>query len=142
MKLLIELLHVGPFSCVIENDPDIWMYREKGVSSLYDQMQQNPEFLKGARVADKVVGKAAAALIVKSGIQHVYADVISEPAIKFLEQRNIGIEYGNRVPQILNMSNTDICPLEKLCGASDDLTELYASIEAYMQTQKSEVTTN
>ena len=37
--------------------------------------------MKGAAIADKVIGKGAAALMVLGGFKTVYADIISTPAL-------------------------------------------------------------
>ena len=60
MKELIDMLHAGEYSCVIANGERIRTFTRRGVADLYDLLVQEPEFLHGAFVADKVVGKAAA----------------------------------------------------------------------------------
>lgn len=63
MDELIRLLHEGGYSCVIRKE-EIRTFTQRGVADLYDLLNQHPAFLHGAQVADKVVGKAAAALMV------------------------------------------------------------------------------
>ena len=62
MEELINLLHTGGYSCVIDNEGKIRTFTQRGVADLYDLLTREPEFLKGALIADKVVGKGAAAL--------------------------------------------------------------------------------
>ena len=51
--------------------------------------------MKGAGIADKVIGKAAASLMVLGEIRQVYADVISQPALALLHNANIEVSmYG------------------------------------------------
>ena len=66
MDELIRLLHEGGYSCVIRKE-EIRTFTQRGVADLYDLLNQHPVFLHGAQVADKVVGKAAAALMVRGG---------------------------------------------------------------------------
>lgn len=66
MDELIRLLHEGGYSCVIRKE-EIRTFTQRGVADLYDLLNQHPVFLHGAQVADKVVGKAAAALMVLGG---------------------------------------------------------------------------
>ena len=60
MEELINLLHTGGYSCVIANEGKIRTFTQRGVADLYDLLTREPEFLKGALIADKVVGKGAA----------------------------------------------------------------------------------
>jgi iron complex outermembrane receptor protein len=78
-----------------------------------------PEFLQGALIADKVVGKAAAALMILGEVKDLYADVISQQALSLLKQTDMHIEYGQSVPYIVNRTQTDWCPMEKLCFTED-----------------------
>ena len=71
MDELIRLLHEGGYSCVIRKE-EIRTFTQRGVADLYDLLNQHPVFLHGAQVADKVVGKAAAALMVLGGVREVY----------------------------------------------------------------------
>ena len=59
MEELINLLHTGGYSCVIANEGKIRTFTQRGVADLYDLLTREPEFLKGALIADKVVGKGA-----------------------------------------------------------------------------------
>ena len=70
MDELIRLLHEGGYSCVIRKE-EIRTFTQRGVADLYDLLNQHPVFLHGAQVADKVVGKAAAALMVLGGVREV-----------------------------------------------------------------------
>ena len=41
-------------------------FTQRGVADLYDLLVTEPDFLQGASIADKVIGKAAASLITSS----------------------------------------------------------------------------
>lgn len=71
MEKLINLLHTGGYSCTIANGGKIRTFTQRGVADLYDLLTQEPEFLKGALIADKVVGKGAAALMILGGIKEL-----------------------------------------------------------------------
>ena len=83
MDKLIKLLHEGNYSCVIKNK-EISTFTQRGITDLYDLLNTDPAFLRGAQIADKVIGKAAAVLMVLGRVQEVYTDIISEPAIGFI----------------------------------------------------------
>lgn len=63
MEELIEKLHTGGYSCVIEKEGKIRTFTRRGVADLYDLYENEKAFMQGARIADKVIGKGAAALI-------------------------------------------------------------------------------
>ncbi len=63
MEKIIDLLHSGGYSCVIGNGAEIRTFTQRGVADLYDLFRQEPSFMKGACIADKVIGKAAAGLM-------------------------------------------------------------------------------
>ena len=70
MNELIEKLHEEGCSCVVSNK-EVRTYTHRGVDDLYRLLTQEPTFLDGAEVADRVVGKAAAAMMVKGGVKNV-----------------------------------------------------------------------
>lgn len=57
-------------------------------------LENEPEFLLGAFVADKVVGKGAAALMVLGGVKHVYTDVISTPALDLFKTYGVEVSFS------------------------------------------------
>lgn len=56
METIIDLLHTGGYSCVIMNPAGIHTFTQRGVADLYDLYQTNPSLMKGAAIADKVIG--------------------------------------------------------------------------------------
>ena len=75
-------------------------------------MRQDPDCLRGASAADKVIGKAAALLFVYGGIRQVYAGVISTPALEVFQQYGVVCEYGTLVDRIQNRKGDGLCPME------------------------------
>ena len=49
---LIELLHRGNYSCVIEKEGEVRTFQRKGIIDLYELFQTERSFLKGATVVD------------------------------------------------------------------------------------------
>ncbi len=79
---------------------EISTFTQRGITDLYDLLNTHPAFLHGAQVADKVIGKAAAVLMVLGGVQEVYTDIISEPALALLHKANIRVECVQVVSRI------------------------------------------
>ena len=70
--------------------------------------------LKDCLLFDKVIGLAAARLILHTGIiKEIKAGLASEPAIELLRKNNVKIESQEVVKNILRMDRTDVCPREK-----------------------------
>ena len=107
-------------------------FHERGVKDLHNLLRNEPELLRGAAVADKVVGKGAAALMVAGGVEWVHADVISSGALDLFKLNGIEVEYTTVVPNIINRTGTDICPVEKLCRDCRTAAECLPLIDKFV----------
>lgn len=136
MKELIRRLHEGAYSCIVVNEGKVAVFTRRGVMDLYELLVNEPDFLRGASVADKVVGKGAAALMLLGGVQRLYADVISEPALGLLDKTNVEVSYGQLVQHVQNRTKTDWCPVEKLCYDLNDTREMFEAIGSFLEAQK------
>lgn len=94
---------------------DFFTSKERGVKPLMHLLKEKKGFLKGASVADKVIGKAAALLMALGEIKEVHTLIISEPAIKVFEKYNIPCFYDKKVTRIVNRTGDGLCPMETLC---------------------------
>lgn len=126
MKALIDLLHREGCSCVIRNGEQVRTFWERGVKDLHRLYTSEPNFLRGAEVADKVIGRAAAALMIMGGVKRIYADTISQLAVELLSRSDIEVSYGVVVPHIINRSKSGLCPLE---SATKDICSLEQIVE-------------
>ena len=135
----VEILHSENCSCVISNNGKIPLCHTPGVSDLYQLLTEEPDILKGAHVADKVIGKGAAALMIMGGVARVYADVISEPAKSLFEQNGISPEYAECVPNIINRSGTGICPVEMMCKGCATAEECLPLIAGFLSEIKTKM---
>lgn len=129
MENLIRQLHEQKCTLVIRNNQETRLFYQRGVADLLDLLHHDASFLNGADIADKVVGKAAAALMIMGNIRQLHTDVISKPAWHlFKEQSQITVSYGKLVDHIENRSHNGWCPLEKICYPKDSLEEMYNGI--------------
>lgn len=134
MKQLIDILHKEALTLVIKSsDGSIHRFTQRGVKDLLNLVQTRPEVLRDAIVADKAVGKAAAACMVVGGINQVHADVMSEPALILLQAHGVTAQYGQLVDHIFNRTGTDWCPMEKLSRDIDDPAVIIEKIKAFFQ---------
>lgn len=132
MKELIETLHKGAYSCVISNQGTVRTFTQRGVADLYDLYEHQRTFLQGAQVADKVIGKGAAALMALGQVQEVYGDIISTHALSVLRSAGIRVSYGKEVPYIINRAGTGQCPLETLCRPYNHPEDMYPVIQEFV----------
>lgn len=56
MESIIDILHKGGYSCVMKNREEVRTFTQRGVADLYDLYQADSAFMKGAAIADKVIG--------------------------------------------------------------------------------------
>jgi hypothetical protein len=97
---------------VYEKDKLIYSSRDKGLWPLYDCLKKL-EGKYGLVLHDKVIGLAAARLVVYSGmIARVITTVASLPAKDFLEQNNIIIMAHDIAANIMTRDGSAICPGE------------------------------
>jgi len=114
IKKAVNKLNQGGYTLVVVNGEREYTSKLSGVFPLLDIIKNAPEVLSGACVADKIVGKAAAVLLVYAGVKEVYAKTVSSYAILVLKKAGINLVYEKKVPFIKNRAGTDICPMEKL----------------------------
>ena len=98
---------------------ELFSSREEGLKPLLAAIQALGEEMKGARVIDKVVGGAAAKLLVYAGVGEVIAAVASRPAVETLRAASIPVEAVHTVELIRGRSGGP-CPFEVLAGEIED----------------------
>ena len=136
MKQLIEILHGEGLTLVVRsNDGKIHRFTQRGVKDLLTLVQEQPEVLREAVVADKAVGKAAAACMVVGGVKCVHADVMSEPALALLQSHGMVAGYCQLVDHIINRTGTDWCPMEKLSRDIDDPQAIIQAIREFFKSR-------
>lgn len=133
MQQIIRTLHDGGYSCVITDGKTVRTFTKRGVADLYDLLQNDAEFLRGASVADKVVGKGAAAIMIMGGVKRLYTDVISDEALELLRDSKVEVTFGQRVPHIINRTHTGRCPLEMCCSDARSAEECMPLIKDFMK---------
>ncbi len=112
IKYLVEILRNQKCSCVVYNK-EIRTFHRGGVKDLFDLLESDTQFLEGAMVADKIIGRAAAAIVIEGKVAELYTEIISSGALDLLKGKDIKLSYGKQVDHIINRKGTDWCPLEK-----------------------------
>lgn len=135
IRKAISILHEGGHTLVVANGNRLRTFDRRGVADLYRLLREEPEFLHGAVVADKVVGKAAAALMLLGGVAELHTDVISSKAIELLQGSSLRYTFDREVPHIINRTRDGWCPLETRCRDCRTAEECLAQIEAFITSQ-------
>ncbi len=130
------MLHAGGYSCVIAHGDSFRTFTRRGVADLYDLLVQDADFLSGSRVADKVIGKAAASLMVLGGVKEVYTHVISRPALQLLHEAGIVVDCDEVVDYIINRNHTGWCPLEQASRDLHSAKDIFPVIKDFISEQR------
>lgn len=132
----IDRLHAERCSCVVLcTDSRCEVLHQRGIRDLHDLLNDGRELLRGAFVADKVVGKGAAALMIAGGVESLFADVISREALELLECYGVAADYATVTDHIINRAGTGRCPVETLCSGLQSVEECLAQIEKFIEKQ-------
>lgn len=136
MKQLIDTLKREGCSLVIRSQQHEQCFWQHGVADLLRLLHEEPQILLDAQLADKVVGKGAAALMILGHVREVYAGIISQPALTLLLEAGVTVTYGQCVEHIINRVGTDWCPVEKLCSSVSTAEECLPLIEKFVNTNR------
>ena len=124
-----RMIAEGKAECVVIRGGRFFSERGRGVAPLLEfHDHREAGFLRGATVVDKVVGRAAAAVVVAGGVARVHGETMSEDAKTYLEGRGVAVSYTTLVPRILNEDKSDTCPLEKAIEGLDDPEQMLTAL--------------
>lgn len=126
-----KLIREGKAECVFLRDGKIvHIERGKGVSPLLTIYRKFGKEMAGGAIVDKVIGRAAASIIINGKIKYVHGEVVSSDAVKFLKEHDISVSWTLKVPRILNRTRTGLCPLEKSVEGIHDPVKAQKALEA------------
>lgn len=96
----------------------------KGIRRLLTLVNEQTVLAEGF-VADRIVGKAAALLMVLQGAKNVYAETIDQPALAVFRTHGVNVMFRKAIPIIINRAGDGICPMENAVLAVDDPREAF-----------------
>lgn len=120
---MLAKLNEQHISLIVRNAGLTTEYHQHGVQDLLSLVKNEPQRLQGAVVADKTIGKAAAALMVVGDVKQAYTNTISTPAHEMLEKAGIQVFANDEVEMILNRDRSGQCPMDKSLNETDDPQE-------------------
>ena len=106
-----ELLGSG-HACAVCGNGIAVSFDGRGIAPLLDAVTHLGNF-SGYTVCDKVIGSAAAFVLMEACAKEVYANTVSRRAVSLLLSAGITVSYGNITDFIKNRRGDDLCPMEK-----------------------------
>jgi hypothetical protein len=118
---------------IVKKEKELFESDSSGIGGLLQAIERLGEQMRGAAVADRVVGRAAALLLVFSDVSTVYADTLSKEGLNVFEKASIPVEHAELVPLILNRVGDDICPFEKFSLGIKSSDEAYEQLKSFAE---------
>ena len=118
------------FSLILrDGEKVIFTSKKRGLRPLLECVVEWTGRVENASLTDKVVGIAAARLIVRSKmIGTVTAGVISREALKYLSAYSIPVVWREETDAILRGDGNGICPMEELSNRFPDDIDFYSAV--------------
>lgn len=120
---MLKMLNEQGLSLLVYNNDELTTHANRGVQDLLTLIAEQPERLKGAIVADKLIGKAAAALMATGGVVEVHTNIICTAGRELLEKQGIKVFAREEVPQILNRDRSAMCPIDSKIAEVESVEE-------------------
>ncbi len=112
-------------SLVVLKNGEMKEYYQERVKDLVEILTQNKEGLKGATIADRMIGKVAASIMAEAGVKEIYTLMLSKVAVPVLEKYNITYKYEELIDYVKNKDKTGMCPMESKFKDETDINKIY-----------------
>lgn len=117
----------GRASCaVIKDGKTVKSEHKRGIAPIVDMYDSG--ILHGAVVVDKIVGRAAAMIMVLGGVAGCFGVTASRAALKYFEENGVPVEYKILCDAVINRDGSGICPMEAAVKNTDDPAEALAAV--------------
>jgi len=118
---------------LVENDKIVYSSRKSGLRPLWDCLKKYRQAGKEFILFDKVIGLAAAKLVVYAKIiAGIKTLLVSTPAKEFLDENGIPIKTRKTVPNILTKKMKAVCPGEIIALNTDNPKSFHTKIRAML----------
>ncbi len=129
MDEYLERLDASGMSLMVyEGGSMIFQSASKGVRPHLEAIDSLGTRLKGTIMVDKIVGRAAALLILYSGAVEIHAGVVSRGGREVLEHAGTPLFFGEATEHIKMIDGRIYCPFEAMVQGVDDPTQAYHAI--------------
>lgn len=133
LNIAIENRDSNGYSLVVVKDEQI-IYKDKsfGIFPLYDAYIKQLDFT-GASAADKVVGKGAAIFFDKLNVKQLHTNLISRPALDYLQEKNVVVSYVEITDYIQNRTKDGKCPVETIAQKTSEFPKFLDGVEQFLK---------
>lgn len=107
--------------------------RGHGIRPLLELFDRLGGELLGASVADRVIGRAAAFILMEAQVAAVYGETMSDEARRLLNAADIVTAFGHSVPFILKPDRTERCLMEQQVLGVNDPAEAVSRLRRFVQ---------
>ena len=136
MNYFLENLELTGNSLMIYDENKlIYSSNKDGIRPHLEAIELLGDQLHGKIMVDKIVGRAAALLMLYSQAREIHALVLSSPAKELLEGK-VDYVYNKLVDQIKTKDGRIYCPFERMVQNIDDPNEAYYNIQKKMTSFK------
>ena len=116
-------------TCALAKGKEVIVSKKTGIAPLMQMIAEKVN-LKGFALADRIVGKAVAFLVLRVGIAEVFAKTISKPALDLLKKNKIEVQYETLTEMIINREGTGLCPMEQAVLNETEPERAYLKLKA------------
>lgn len=117
-------------TCIIyRNDKVIFTSEYRGVRPMMEYMKSYGPSQEPLTIIDRIMGKGAVLLAVLIGATNIKTPIISEPALALALKHKHQVEYGKKIPFVINRTGDGRCPIESSILDIDDIEEGYEVIK-------------
>lgn len=134
LETAISRLREGVHTCILCKEDLLLTSEKRGIVPLLEHWEADR--LKDACVADKIIGKAAAMLLILGGAKGVYGEVMSEKAKELLLAAGVETRWATLAPCIINRKGDGLCPMEQAVLDISDPAQVPDALKAALQRLK------
>lgn len=134
---LDTLEETGNSLMIYKNGELIFESSLKGIRPHLKAIDELGEKLEDTLVVDKILGRAAAFLVVFIKAAEAITAVLSTPGKRVLEKYGVKFSYREEVPHIKMKNGVIYCPFERMVQGIEDPDEAYKAIIEKMNSFKS-----
>ncbi len=127
-EYLEELNKTGNSLMIYSHGRLIFQSASKGIRPHLEAIEKHGEALRGTLMVDKIIGRAAALLILYSGAAEAHAQVLSRPGKQVLDMHGLPTSYVELTDHIKMEDGSIYCPFERMVQGVADPIEAYTAI--------------
>jgi hypothetical protein len=137
MNHYLETLEkTGNSLMIYKNGTLIFESELKGIRPHLKAINELGQELEGTLMVDKILGRAAAFLVIYSGAAEAMTTILSTPGRRILDKYGLKYSYGEEVPHIKMKNGVIFCPFERMVQGIEDPNTAFKAIVEKMESFK------